>query len=143
MDNFCEHVQCSTIESCPDGYELIENIVGRKCCPACVRLLDENDQCEPESMSSDDKLERCKNGMICDHRTKQCRLSNLEQISIQSPCLREYHNRWSVRQGKNFYIMSSNNAIKSFFPIPYAHEQFLPHCTFDGNYSPKQPSRNK
>lgn len=144
VDNFCEHVQCLSIESCPNGYELIENIVGHKCCPACVKLLDENDECEPESMSMDDRIERCKNGMICDHMIKRCRLPDLEQmLSSTKPCLREYHNRWSVRQNKMFYIMSANNAIKSLFPIPYAHEQFLPHCTFDGTYAPKQPSRNK
>ncbi|OTF78073.1 Thyroglobulin type-1 repeat protein, partial [Euroglyphus maynei] len=145
IDNFCEHVQCLSIESCPDGFELIENIVGRKCCPACVKLLDENDECIPESMSNsnDDQIERCKNGMICDHMEKRCRLPNIEQSSIQPPCLREYHNRWMVRQNKKFYIMSANNAMKSFFPIQYAYEQFLPHCTFEGNYSPKQPSRNK
>ncbi|GIY76498.1 uncharacterized protein CDAR_48021 [Caerostris darwini] len=74
-DNFCDSVDCEELTDCleSNGQRIRTKGSYCQCCDICVKLLGENEVCEPES----DFLgviitSECATGLLCDPSLRRC-----------------------------------------------------------------------
>ncbi|RWS21872.1 uncharacterized protein B4U80_14091 [Leptotrombidium deliense] len=106
---------------------IIDCITVDGCCPACVTILEDGEECDKQSLFS-----RCNEakGFQCDNSTNKC-------IKVTNPtakCVKQYDYR--LRIANKYHRINEKNSIFRYadrFTIP------LPQCDLiSGNYKPKQ-----
>ena len=121
-ENFCTSVDCSAnqaeIESCEGRVQAGGSVCG--CCPACIKQLNEGDNCFFNFGFGMPVNAECGQGLMCHPTKKVCQKvsgeSTTQAPKFKGPCHEEYFKKSQVE----------------------VIGQHLPQCLEDGSYAPVQ-----
>ncbi|KAF8790043.1 hypothetical protein HNY73_005127 [Argiope bruennichi] len=120
-DGFCKAVACESITNCSKG-RIIPNASYCGCCDACIKILEENEECDEHLMGSlrDIKAPRCKDGLKCING--KC----TQDDNVKGPCLLLLN------------LMKEKRTEEDF-----ADDLWLPECDENGGFKAKQIKKRK